>query len=176
MRISGWSSDLCSSDLQALSMLQDLARHPATARLIATKLARHLVADDPPPALVERLAQVFLRTAGDLSAVYQAVVEAPEAWTAPLTKFKSPWELMVSALRGLGVAPGLVNVRRGLSDLGQPVWRPRSPAGWPDKAQSWAGPHGLFARVRLAEQLGRVARPADNGRAAGWGREGPDRE
>src|SRR3546814_4003035 len=86
-------------------MLQDLARHPATARHIATKLARHLVADDPPPALVERLAKVFLRTAGDLSAVYQAVVEAPEAWTAPLTKFKSPWEWMVSALRGLGVAP-----------------------------------------------------------------------
>src|SRR3546814_4290288 len=104
-------------------MLQDLARHPATARHIATKLARHLVADDPPPALVERLAKVFLRTTGDLSAVYQAVVEAPEAWTAPLTKFKSPWEWMVSALRGLGVAPGLVNVSRGLSDLGQQVWR-----------------------------------------------------
>src|SRR3546814_20183892 len=73
---------------------------------------------------------------------------------------------MVSALRGLGVAPGLVNVRRGLSDLGQPVWRPRSPAGWPDKPQSWAGPHGLFARVRLAEQLGRVARQADARRIA----------
>src|SRR3546814_7728332 len=85
----------CGED-QALAMLQDLARHPATARHIATKLARHLVADDPPPALVERLAKVFLRTAGDLSAVYQAVVEAPEAWTAPLTKFKSPWEWMVS--------------------------------------------------------------------------------
>jgi uncharacterized protein (DUF1800 family) len=146
---------------QALAMLHDLASHPATARHIATKLARHLVADDPPPALVERLARVFLRTDGDLSAVYQTVIEAPEAWTAPLAKFKSPWEWMISALRGLRVAPDSFNVRRGLSDLGQPVWRPRSPAGWPDKAQSWAGPHGLFARVRLAEQLGQVARPAD---------------
>ena len=146
---------------QALSILQDFAIHPATARHIAGKLARHLVADDPPPALVERLAEVFLRTDGDLRAVYRALVEAPEAWAAPLAKFKSPWEWMISALRGLGVAPNSFNVRRGLSDLSQPVWRPRSPAGWPDRAQAWAGPHALFARVRLAEQLARAAGPAD---------------
>lgn len=146
---------------QALAILHDLARHPATARHIATKLARHLVSDTPPPALVQRLAAVFLRTGGDLSALYKTLVEAPEAWSAPLAKFKSPWEWMISALRGLGVAPDSFNVRRGLSDLGQPVWRPQSPAGWPDKAQSWAGPYGLFARVRLADQLGQLARPAD---------------
>jgi uncharacterized protein (DUF1800 family) len=146
---------------QALSILQDLAVHPATAHHIAGKLARHLIADDPPPALIERLAEVFLRTDGDLRAVYRALVKAPEAWAAPLAKFKSPWEWMISALRGLGVAPDSFNVRRGLSDLGQPVWRPRSPAGWPDKAPAWAGPHALFARVRLAEQLARAAGPAD---------------
>lgn len=146
---------------QALSILHDLAIHPATARHIAGKLARHLVADDPPPALVERLAEVFLRTDGDLRAVYRALVEAPEAWTAPLAKFKPPWEWMISALRGLGVAPDSFKVRRGLSDLGQPTWRPRSPAGWPDRAQAWTAPHALFVRVRLAEQLARATGPAD---------------
>jgi uncharacterized protein (DUF1800 family) len=78
-----------------------------------------------------------------------------------LAKFKSPWEWMISALRALEVAPGSVNVRRGLSDLGQPVWRPRSPAGWPDRTQAWAGPHALYARVRLAEQLAQAAGQAD---------------
>jgi uncharacterized protein (DUF1800 family) len=146
---------------QALSILQDLAVHRATANHLCGKLARHFVADDPPPALVARLAQVFLTTGGDLGSVYRSLVEAPEAWAVPLAKFKSPWEWMISALRALEVAPDSVNVRRGLSDLGQPVWRPRSPAGWPDRTQAWAGPHALYARVRLAEQLAQAAGQAD---------------
>lgn len=146
---------------QALSIVHDLAVHPATARHIADKLARHLVADDPPSALVGRLAAVFLSTDGDLRSVYRTLVEAPEAWAVPLTKFKSPWEWLISALRGLGVAPDAFDVRRGLSDLGQPAWRPRSPAGWADRAEAWVGPHALFVRVRLAEQLAQTAGALD---------------
>lgn len=138
---------------QALAILHDLSVHPSTARHVALKLARHFVADEPTIALVERLAQAFLRTGGELMAVYRALVEAPEAWTSELAKFKSPWEWMISALRAVQLPQERFPVRRGLSDLGQPVWRPRSPAGWADQAQTWAAPYTLYVRVRLAEKM-----------------------
>src|SRR3546814_14036437 len=68
---------------------------------------------------------------------------------------------MISAVRGAGLAAETFNVRRGLSDLGQPVWRPRSPAGWADQAQYWAAPQALLLRVRLAEQMARAAGALD---------------
>lgn len=146
---------------QALAILHDLSLHPATARNVSLKLARHFIADDPPAAVVQRLAAVFLRTGGDLPAVYRALIESPEAWAEPLAKFKSPWEWMVSALRALQLPPHSFPFRSGLSALGQPTWRSKSPAGWPDRAEAWAAPYGLFVRVRLAEQLAEEARDHD---------------
>ena len=87
---------------QAQAVLVDLAANPATARHISTKLARHFAGDDPPPAMVERLSQAYLRSGGDLPTVYRAIVESPEAWLPQPLKFKSPWEWSVSALRALG--------------------------------------------------------------------------
>jgi uncharacterized protein (DUF1800 family) len=142
-----------SGEAQGRAMLTALARHPATARHVCTKLARHFVADVPPPALVARLVTAWTASKGDLRAVYRALVNAPEAW-APAEKFKTPWEWTVSALRGLGLrVANDIRFPIALAALGQPVWRPGSPAGWDDVAASWAAPDGLMRRVELAGRL-----------------------
>src|SRR5262245_40726611 len=90
---------------QGRAVLAALARHPATAKHIATKLARHFVVDEPPPALVERLTRRFLATQGDLKELAKALVTAPEAWEAPRAKLKRPGEWVVAALRAVGATP-----------------------------------------------------------------------
>ena len=146
---------------QAEAILKDLAAAPATARHIATKLARHFVADQPPPALVDRLTDTFLRSGGDLPAVYRALIASPEAWGAEARKFKTPWEWGVSSLRALNArelgGPQLVSL---MQQLGQPVWRPGSPAGYEDIAANWAAPDALLRRVEVAQ---RFAAQADVG-------------
>ena len=84
---------------QGEAVLADLARHPSTAKFIAAKFARHFVADDPPPALVARLADVFARTDGDLKALATALVDSSEAWQAPPAKVRSPYEFLVASSR-----------------------------------------------------------------------------
>jgi uncharacterized protein (DUF1800 family) len=76
---------------QARAILLDLAANPATARHIATKLARHFAGDDPPQAMVDRLTRAYLKSGGDLPTVYRAIVDSPEAWAAQPLKFKTPW-------------------------------------------------------------------------------------
>lgn len=148
---------------QALAILHHLATSPATARHVATKLARHFVADDPPPALVQRLSDTFLRSGGNLPSLYRELFEAPEAWAPASLKFKSPWEWSISSLRALGrrevPANQVVNM---LGQLGQPVWRPGSPAGWGDVTTTWAAPDALLRRVEMAQRLA----SAPTGRAA----------
>ncbi|WP_310473879.1 DUF1800 domain-containing protein [Sandarakinorhabdus sp.] len=141
-------------EAQALAILNDLALHPLTARRLAFKLARHFVADAPPPALVERMAAAYLASGGQLPALYQALIDAPEAWAAPLAKFKTPWDWLVSSLRALGrgSVPPLQAIG-ALRELGQPVWRPGSPAGWEDDAARWAAPDALLRRVEVASRI-----------------------
>ena len=88
---------------QGEAVLRDLARAPATARHVATKLARHFVADDPPPAAIDHLSQVFLSTNGDLPSVYRALIDRPEAWAQPLSKFKTPSDYIISSFRALSL-------------------------------------------------------------------------
>lgn len=140
---------------QARAMLSDLARHPATARHLAFKLARHFVADQPPPALVDRLARTWLDGDGDLPAVYAVLVRSDEAWSASARKFKTPNDFVLSAARGLGIDLGarpeaLVGLFRR---LGQPPFLPRSPAGFADTAADWSGADALGKRVQLAQAL-----------------------
>jgi uncharacterized protein (DUF1800 family) len=141
-------------EAQAQAVLDALAVHPATAKHIATKLARHFVSDDPPPALVARLEKAFLKSGGDLPRVYKELAEAPEAWAPTPRKFKTPWEWSISSMRALGmktVQPGAIN---GLvNQLGQPTWKPGSPAGYDDIAGSWAGPDAVMRRVEAAERF-----------------------
>lgn len=142
-------------------MLADLALHPATARHLATKLARHFVADDPPTALVDRLAAAYSASDGDLPTLYRALIDAPEAWTTPLAKFKSPWDWSLSALRGVGLRSVDRRAVRMIAEVGQPVWRPGSPAGWGDTAATWAGSDALMRRVEAAQQLAALVPAAD---------------
>ncbi len=155
-----------SGEQQARDILHDLAIAPATARHIADKLARHFVADDPPPRMVQRLANTFERTGGDLPSVYRELVASPEAWQPAPAKFKTPWEWAISSLRALGrqeVTPS--QATNLMKQLGQPVWRPGSPAGYDDVAATWAAPDALLRRVEASQRLARQSVDAIDARA-----------
>lgn len=149
-------------EAQGRAILNDLAAHPATARHVATKLARHFAADDPPPALVTRLEQVYLKTGGDLPALYRALIESPEPWTNPGAKFRQPWEWLVAVQRATGLVIPAQGGQFSLNQLGQPTWRPGSPAGWDDLAASWAAPDALLRRVELANRYARSLTTIDS--------------
>jgi uncharacterized protein (DUF1800 family) len=143
---------------QGEAVLRDLARHPATARHIAEKLARHFVADDPPPALTERIAATLLDTGGDLKAGTRTLLGSDEAWGPP-TKMKLPQEFLWSALRVLDIALDSRRAMRAMEALGQPFWNPPSPAGFPDDAPSWLAADAVSDRLDFAEQLALGAEP-----------------
>jgi uncharacterized protein (DUF1800 family) len=140
---------------QGVAVLRDLARQRATARFIATKLTRHFIADEPPRAAVERVADAFERSAGDLPTVYRALLAAPEAWAQPLAKYKTPSDYIISGYRGLDVP---VEAGHGplapFELLGQRTWQPGSPAGWPDRSADWDGASALMKRIQWAQGLG----------------------
>ena len=139
---------------QAKAVLLDLAASPATARHIATKLARHFAGDDPPQPLIDRLSRAYLASGGDLPTIYRALIDSPEAAAPQPAKFKTPWEWSVSALRAVGgekLDPAAAAAM--LKQLGQPTWKPGSPAGWDDIAASWAAPEALMRRVEIAQRI-----------------------
>ncbi len=140
---------------QGRAVLADLARHPSTEKLLSLKLARHFVADEPPPSLVEKMAAAYRNGGGQLREVYRAMIESDLAWTPDARKFKTPDDFLVSALRAGGIdggvrPQGLVALLR---QLGQPPFTPRSPAGFADRAADWTGPDALWKRVQAAEAL-----------------------
>ena len=140
---------------QGEAALTDIARHPSTANFIATKFVRHFVADDPPPALVARLRDVFVKTDGDLKALATALVDSDDAWKAPLTKMRSPYDFLVATGRLLARMPEDPGGYLGnLNLLGQPLWTPAGPNGFPDTAAAWAAPEGLKLRLDIASQMG----------------------
>jgi uncharacterized protein (DUF1800 family) len=151
---------------QGEAVLADIARHPSTAKFIATKFARHFVADDPPPAVVARLQDVFTKTDGDLKALATALVDSSEAWEAPLTKMRSPYEFLIASGRLLGRNPeDPSRYLGGLSALGQPLWSPPGPNGFPDTSAAWAAPEGMKLRLdisaQIASRLGDVVDPRE---------------
>src|SRR5437763_1390934 len=139
---------------QGEAALADLARHPSTAKFIATKLARHFVADEPPAALVARLQRMFGDSDGDLKKVTAALLDSDEAWKAPLTKLRSPYEFLVGAGRLLARIPeDPALYLNGLNQLGQPLWAPVGPNGFPDTNAAWAAPEGMKLRLDISAQL-----------------------
>ena len=139
---------------QGEAVLSDIARHPSTAKFIATKFARHFVADDPPPALVAQLQGVFTRTEGDLKALALALVDSDDAWRAPVTKLRSPYEFLVATGRLLARVPEDPGpYLGGLNVLGQPLWSPAGPNGFPDTNAAWAAPEGMKLRLDIAAQV-----------------------
>ncbi|MEP7100643.1 MAG: DUF1800 domain-containing protein [Burkholderiales bacterium] len=148
-------------------VLHDLAQHPATAQFIATKLARHFVADDPPPALVERLKTAYLRSGGQLAPVYRELIASPEAWNPQAMKLKTPEEFVISSVRVLKLnqrmfdkddVKNAAQTAGGIVTLGQRLQAAPSPAGWSDRAEDWLGPDAVWKRVewstRAASRLG----------------------
>ena len=139
---------------QARDALMDFALAPATAAHVATKIARHFAGDEPPTPLVARLASSFMTSGGDLPTLYRALIASPEVWVTRPTKFKTPWEWTISALRGTGRRDvGDMQIAALQTQLGQRVWKPGAPAGWDDVAASWAGSDALLRRVEIAQRL-----------------------
>lgn len=142
-------------EAQGRAILRDLAVHPATARHLSLKLARHFVSDTPPLALVERMSAAFLRSGGSLPALYRAMIDDDDAWSADARKFKTPDDFVVSAMRAGAIAldrqPRALT--RLLQGLGQPTFTPRSPAGFPDTAADWASGDALRKRLQAAAAL-----------------------
>jgi uncharacterized protein (DUF1800 family) len=140
---------------QGVAVLHDLAHHRSTAHFIATKLARHFIADEPPARAVERLARVFTHSGGDLPSVYRALIDSREAWEQPLAKYKTPVDYIVSGYRGLALP---VDAGRAplapFELLGQRTWQPGSPAGWPDRSADWDGASALMKRIEWADAVG----------------------
>ena len=134
-------------EAQARAILNDLAARPQTARFISRKIARHFVADDPPPALVARLEAAWRETDGALDQVAAALIAAPEAWAPAPAKFKTPYEFLVSSWRAVGATPRRPADLAMLNAMGHRPFSAPSPEGWPDDAAAWATPDGIIKRL-----------------------------
>jgi uncharacterized protein (DUF1800 family) len=140
---------------QGVAVLRDLAARPSTAHFVATKLARHFIADDPPARAVERIESAFSSSNGHLPTVYRALIETPESWAQPLAKYKTPNDYIVSAFRGLEL-PDLPSraLLAPFEVMGQRTYSPGSPAGWPDRSADWDGASALIKRIEWADAVG----------------------
>ena len=142
-------------------VLDIVARHPATARFIARKLAIRFVSDDPPPALVERAAATFSRTNGDIRETVRTIVTSPEFFSraAYRAKVKSPFELVASALRAIGARPDTTPRSAQLVGfLGAPIFGHQAPNGWPETGEAWINAGAILNRINFGLALagGRV--------------------
>ena len=134
------------------AVLDIVARHPATAHFIARKLATRFVSDTPPPELVERAAQTFLRTDGDIREVVRTIVTSPEFFsrTSYRSKVKSPFELVASALRAVGAQPDTsMRSAQMVGFLGAPMFGHQAPNGWPETGESWMNSGAILNRVNF---------------------------
>ena len=137
-------------------VLDMVAHHAATARFIAKKLAMRFVADDPPASLVERMAETFRRTDGDLRAVMKTMLESKEFFSqgAYLGKLKSPLEVVASAVRAVsGEVDYAFPLANQVAQLGEPLYRKQEPTGYSNSSKEWLNSGGLLARMNFALQL-----------------------
>ena len=137
-------------------ILDLLATHPATAKFIATKLARRFVNDDPPAALVQRAADRFLATGGDIREVVRTIITSPEFFgqAAQRAKVKSPFEFVASAVRATGSeTSNAVPLVQTLRELGMPLYMCQPPTGYADRADAWVNTGALLNRMNFAVQL-----------------------
>ena len=150
VRISGGGAD------EGERMIRLLAHLPSTARHIATKLCQRLVADEPPKALVDRVAKTFLDSDGDLRRTVKAVIDSPEFWdpNSYRAKVKTPFEYVISALRATGArVVNPIPVARALQQIGQPLYGAQPPTGYSDKAEAWVNSGAQVNRMNFAVDL-----------------------
>ncbi len=139
-----------------LTVLDILAHHPSTAKFIATKLVRYFVADNPPPALVDRVAAVFTKSDGDIRETLKAIFMSKEfnSTEAYRVKIKRPFELVISALRSLGAETnGGPGTHQWLARMGEPLYGYQTPNGYSDTADSWVNTGGLLERMNFGLAL-----------------------
>jgi uncharacterized protein (DUF1800 family) len=153
-----------SGEQDGVRVIEILSRHPSTARFIATKLARRFVSDDPPPALVERAANTFRDTDGDLRKVMVTIISSPEFFSAEAyrAKIKSPLEIVASSVRALdgelappapaggGQPGGGFALAQQVGKLGEPLYQQQPPTGYPDVAEAWVNTGALLNRMNFA--------------------------
>ena len=138
------------------NVLEIVSRNPATAHFISRKLAMRFVADEPPASLVERMAQTFLKTDGDLRAVMKTMLDAKEFWSvgAYRTKMKSPLELVASAVRAVhGDVDFALALNNQVTQLGEPLYRKQEPTGYSNSGEEWMNSGELLARLNFALNL-----------------------
>jgi len=137
-------------------VLDILARHPSTARFIATKLARRFISDDPPQSIIDRAAAVFLKTDGSIRETLRAIVTSPEFFstTAYRTKMRSPFEYVAASMRALNAeTDGDRPVLDAVGRMGQPVFGRITPDGYADRADQWLSSGAMIARLNFASAL-----------------------
>jgi uncharacterized protein (DUF1800 family) len=139
-----------------MDVIDILARHPSTAKFISKKLAQRFVADDPPQALIDRMAATFTKTGGDLRAVLVTLFTSIEfssegAWQS---KLKSPLEMVVSAVRALNAdAADVFPLAQRIAEIGQPLYGKVEPTGYPNTSEQWASASGILGRINFATAL-----------------------
>jgi uncharacterized protein (DUF1800 family) len=146
---------------EGYQVLHLLAHHPSTARFVSNKIALRFVSDNPPPALVDRMAKTFLKKDGDIREVLKTMLDSPEFWApeAYRAKVKTPLEFVVSALRATGAeVHDATPIARQLQQLGMPLYGAQPPTGYSMKAEAWVNSSALLGRMNFAVRLasGRV--------------------
>ena len=139
--------------------IRAFCRHPSTANFVATKLVSHFVADEPPPAAVERIARAFRESEGDLKKVADALIDLPEAWADSSKKFRTPQDWLTATWRLFDVREVNHQAIGALRQLRHPLWAPSSPKGFGDTTREWADPDSLLNRAELARTVARRAGP-----------------
>jgi uncharacterized protein (DUF1800 family) len=135
-------------------VLDDLARHPSTARYLSRRLVQHFLGPEPRPELVARLAKLYLATDGNLGELTLALLKSWEGWQPAAARVLPPWDFTVATARAIDQDLPLNLVLRAMDVLGQKVWEPPSPKGWLDD-EDWGGSGALLARLDWSEDIGR---------------------
>jgi uncharacterized protein (DUF1800 family) len=143
---------------QADAAFDILAAHPATVRHVCGKLAAHFCGDQPPKAVVKRLAAAWRRSGGALPAVYGALAASPEAWVGRPVKFRAPQDFVLAAGRALGLKGHGREMVNEMRSLGYAPFRAPAPTGWSDQDGDWLDPAGVTGRVASAQLLAGLAR------------------
>lgn len=143
-----------------LRALDDIARHPDTARHIARKLAVHFIGPEPDTDLIDMMAARYLESDGRLLPVYEAMLRHDAAWAPEYRKVKPPLDFIASAMRALGVDPAMIRgaslqdvrrvIYRPMQVMGQTWQAPVGPDGWPEEDEAWVTPQGMAGRITWA--------------------------
>jgi uncharacterized protein (DUF1800 family) len=151
-----------------LRVIDLLARHPSTARFISLKLARRFISDNPPQSIVNKAAEAFRRSDGDIPTVLRTIIESPEFFApeAYRAKVKKPLEFVASALRATAAETRITHqLLRYLGRMGEPLFLAQAPTGYPDVGNAWVSPDMLLTRMNFVIDLMRNQIPGARVRA-----------